>query len=92
MNLLIPRCFEAKAAQFREFLVRRNIGSVGVYDKRFHWRTFNLAVVYQRGRMSSGFEKESQNGLEDPKDRRSAGRHGNQHVCVRRPQVSGRTT
>jgi hypothetical protein len=33
--------------------------------------------------------KESQNGLENPEDRRSAGRHGNQHVCVRRPQVSG---
>jgi hypothetical protein len=33
--------------------------------------------------------KESQNGLEDPKDRRSAGRHGNQHVCLRGPQVSG---
>jgi hypothetical protein len=35
------------------------------------------------------FDKESQNGLEDPKDRRSAGRHGNQYVCVRRAQVSG---
>jgi hypothetical protein len=33
--------------------------------------------------------KESRNGLENPQDRRSAGRHGNQHVCVRRPQVSG---
>src|ERR1700722_16622166 len=32
---------------------------------------------------------ESYNGLEDPKDRRSIGWHGNQHVCVRRPQVSG---
>jgi hypothetical protein len=34
------------------------------------------------------FDKESQNGLEDPEDRRSAGWHGNQHVCLRRPQVS----
>jgi hypothetical protein len=33
--------------------------------------------------------KESQNGLENPEDRRSAGWHGNQYVCVRRPQVSG---
>jgi hypothetical protein len=33
--------------------------------------------------------KESQNGLENPEDRRSAGWHGNQHVRVRRPQVSG---
>jgi hypothetical protein len=36
------------------------------------------------------FLKESQNGLESTKDRGSAGRHGNQHVCVRRPQVSER--
>jgi hypothetical protein len=35
------------------------------------------------------FHKESQNGLEDPKDRRSIGRHGNQHVRLRRPQISG---
>jgi hypothetical protein len=35
------------------------------------------------------FNKESQNGLESTEDRRSAGRHGNQHVCVRRPQISG---
>jgi hypothetical protein len=33
--------------------------------------------------------KESQNGLESTKDRRSAVRHGNQHVCERNPQVSG---
>jgi hypothetical protein len=33
---------------------------------------------------------ESLNGLESTKDRRSAGWHGNQHVCLRRPQVSGR--
>ena len=35
------------------------------------------------------FEMESHNGLEDPEDRRSVGWHGNQHVCLRRPQVSG---
>ena len=29
------------------------------------------------------------NGLENPENRRSAGRHGNQHVYVRDPQVSG---
>jgi hypothetical protein len=33
---------------------------------------------------------ESQNGLENPKNRGSAGRHGNQHVCVCGPQVSQR--
>jgi hypothetical protein len=35
----------------------------------------------------SSFEKESHNGLESTEDRRSAGWHGNQHVCLRRPQV-----
>jgi hypothetical protein len=57
-------------------------------NKRFNWRTFQSRLVYQQG----GFrpvDKESQNGLENPEDRRSAGRHGNQHVYVRRPQVSG---
>ena len=34
-------------------------------------------------------DKETRNGLEDPENRRSAGWHGNQHVCVRRPKVSG---
>jgi hypothetical protein len=28
------------------------------------------------------------NGLEDTEDRRSAGRHGNQHVCLRGAQVT----
>jgi hypothetical protein len=35
MNLLIPRCFDAKAAQFREFLVRRNMRIVGFITKDF---------------------------------------------------------
>jgi hypothetical protein len=34
------------------------------------------------------FQKGEPNGLESTKNRRSAGRHGNQHVCVRRPQVT----
>jgi hypothetical protein len=33
------------------------------------------------------FKKESHNGVESTEDRRSAGWHGNQHVCLRRPQV-----
>jgi hypothetical protein len=33
---------------------------------------------------------ESLNGLESTENRRSAGRHGNQYVRLRRPQVSGR--
>jgi hypothetical protein len=33
--------------------------------------------------------KEAPNGLESAENRRSVGRHGNQHVYVRYPQVSG---
>src|SRR5687768_9107954 len=33
--------------------------------------------------------KGAPNGLESTENRRSAGRDGNQHVCVRRPQVIG---
>src|SRR6201996_5440583 len=58
--------------------------------QRFRWRTFARALVYLSRAAFALREKESQNGLEDPEDRRSAGWHGNQHVCVRRPQVSGR--
>src|SRR5690348_3514031 len=36
--------------------------------------------------------KESRNGLENTEDRRSAVRHGNQHVCERDPQVTGQRT
>ena len=35
------------------------------------------------------YQKERQNGLEITENRRSAGRHGNQHVCVRCPEVTG---
>jgi hypothetical protein len=57
--------------------------------QKFHWRTFARALVYVARAAFALCEKESQNGLENPEDRRSAGWHGNQHVCVRRPQVSG---
>jgi hypothetical protein len=33
-------------------------------------------------------EKENGNGLEDAEDRRGAGWHGDQHVCLRGPQIS----
>jgi hypothetical protein len=51
---------------------------------------FAFRIYFMAGRSTSGlFVKESQNGLEDPEDRRSIGGHGNQHVRLRRPQVSG---
>jgi hypothetical protein len=40
----------------------------------------------------SPVSKGEPNGLESTEDRRSAGRHGNQHVYVRDPQVSGELT
>ena len=36
--------------------------------------------------------KGAPNGLESTENRRSLGRHGNQHVYVRDPQVSGSVT
>ena len=41
-----------------------------------------------QGRNSSGIKGEP-DGLESTENRRSLGRHGNQHVYVRHPQVSG---
>ena len=55
--------------------------------KDFSWRTFQRTCNLTGRAEVVPFSKESQNGLENTKDRRSAGRHGNQHVCVRRPQV-----
>jgi hypothetical protein len=72
-------------AQVREFLSQRSMKC----DKRFNWRTFHSGLVYLSRAEFVRFNKESQNGLENPEDRRSAGRHGNQYVYVRRPQVSG---
>jgi hypothetical protein len=84
-----PTLFWRSPAQIREFILRRNIKGRGFVIKDltgelFDPRYFNQWAEFVR------FEKESQNGLESTENRRSAGRHGNQHVCVRRPQVSGR--
>ena len=49
---------------------------------------FNRSTLTPEGGVRP-VSKGEPNGLESTKNRRSAGRHGNQHVCVRRPQVSG---
>ena len=46
-----------------------------------------MSLVYLQGGMRPVLQGEP-NGLENPEDRRSAGWHGNQYVCLRRPQVS----
>jgi hypothetical protein len=91
LNLLIPRGFGIPSARRCEFYLAVQ-QKLMAYDKRFHWRTFLSALVYLARAEFVRFCKESQNGLENTKDRRSAGRHGNQHVCVRCPQVSGQPT
>jgi hypothetical protein len=58
-------------------------------DKKISLANFSFRTSLSPEGGVRPINKESQNGLENPKDRRSAGRHGNQHVCVRRPQVSG---
>ena len=46
-------------------------------------------LVAQGGSSSGGKKIGELNGLESTENRRSLGRHGNQHVYVRDPQVSG---
>jgi hypothetical protein len=87
MNPLIPHCFDepphktvssfCAAAKNAGFMIKDFTGEL--FDPRY----LNPWAEFVR------FDKESLNGLESTEDRRSAGRHGNQHVCVRRPQVSG---
>jgi hypothetical protein len=88
VNPLIRRWFGANSHKGVKFLLRRNIEAEFWDEKIFCWRSFGSVLLYPVGRSSSGLQGEL-NGLEDTKDRRSAGRHGNQHVCVRRPQISG---
>ena len=59
-------------------------------EKDFAGELFDPYYLIGRAEFVRFHLKESQNGLESTEDRRSAGRHGNQHVCLRRPQVSGR--
>ena len=49
---------------------------------------FNRSTLTPEGGVRP-VSKGEPNGLESTKNRRSAGRHGNQHVCVRRPEVTG---
>jgi hypothetical protein len=61
--------------------------ALGVKD--FAGEVSDPYYLIQRAEHVRFFSKESQNGLEDTKNSRSAGRHGNQHVCLRRTQVTG---
>ena len=61
----------------------------GFVAKDFAGEVFNPHYFTREGGVRPVSHKESRNGLEDAEDCRSAGWDGNQHVCVRRPQVSG---
>jgi hypothetical protein len=51
------------------------------------WKLHVSLSIDEGERVPSTMGKETNNGLEDPKDRRSAGRHGNQHVRLRGPEI-----
>jgi hypothetical protein len=62
--------------------------SAGTREKKISLANFSLSSTLLVRAEVVRFQKGEPNGLESTKNRRSAGRHGNQHVCVRRPQVT----
>src|SRR4051812_42286378 len=86
---LIPRCFDHDAPHnsVNSFATQHKHGKA--WSKRFHWRTSRSAVPYAPRAASVRVQKGEPNGLESTENRRSIGWHGNQHVYVRDPQVSG---
>jgi hypothetical protein len=68
--------------------LRRSINRPWLKAKDFTGELFDPKYLNPNAGVSSGIKGEA-NGLESTQDRRSAGRHGNQHVYVRYPQVSG---
>jgi hypothetical protein len=89
-NPLIRHWFDGTPAAAGRLLCIASFPKVNSRPEKIPLANFWFRITLQAGRSSSGLTKESQNGLESAEDRRSAGRHGNQHVCLRRPQVSGR--
>ena len=72
-------------AQEREFLSQRNRARM----KKISLANFSIRTSLVCRAEVVRFQKGEPNGLESTKNRRSAGWHGNQHVYVRDPQVSG---
>jgi hypothetical protein len=87
MNPLIPHWFGARPHKsVNSFATQHEEGS----RQKISLANFSIEISLSPEGEVRPVTKESQNGLEDPENRRSAGRHGNQHVYVRHPQVSGR--
>jgi hypothetical protein len=79
------------SAQLREISLQRSINKSGFQAKDLTGELFDPQYFNAQGRNSSSGSKGEPDGLESTENRRSIGRHGNQHVYVRYPQVSGRT-
>jgi hypothetical protein len=89
INPLIHRWFGPRSHKRVKLFLRRNIKHRSPRIKKISLANFRFRITLSAGRNSSGITRSAKDGLEDTEDRRSAGRHGNQHVRVRRPQVSG---
>jgi hypothetical protein len=77
-----------QSAQFREVPSRCSIKHAEVYAKDLTGELFDPQYLIPEGGIRP-VPKGEPNGLESTENRRSVGRHGNQHVYVRDPQVSG---
>jgi hypothetical protein len=81
--------FDGNRVPNPENMMQRNIFTAETRPEKIPLANFLICITLSGGRSPSGLTpEESQNGLESTEDRRSAGRHGNQHVCLRCPQVS----
>jgi hypothetical protein len=92
-NPLMRHWFDGNPVPALENIVQCNIFTADAKRQKIPLANFLIRTSLSGGRSSSGFTlRRAKNGLESTEDRRSAGWHGNQHVCLRRPQVSGRNS
>jgi hypothetical protein len=89
LNPLIPHYCGAKSEQSSKTFRAATKSTLGFKEKDFTGELFFARYFSVQGGVRPVYKGESQNGLESTKDRRSAGGHGNQHVRLRRPQISG---
>jgi hypothetical protein len=85
---LIPRCFDQEVPHnsVKPFATQHK--HTGFFGKDLTGELFDPRYLNSEDGVRPAAKGEP-NGLESTENRRSAGGHGNQHVYVRRPQVSG---
>jgi hypothetical protein len=88
LNLLIRHWFDIGPHKYVKFLLRCNINRASSRIK-ISLANFSFRTTLSPEGGIRPIREGAKNGLENPENRRSAGWHGNQHVCLRRPQVSG---